>query len=314
MFRMKSEPTAADRLAALRDRVGPAGLIGSDAALAAKAYGPIARDRAVAAAGVAVDAASTARDRAAAAAEWAQPRLEHARDAAEPYAKKARQKARPYVDNAVEAMAPRVQDAVDSVAPRVDATRDHIVDDLLPKLSAAVAAVVAASESARDRAESAIEKGHDVYETAAGTAVEAGGRTSGAVAVLTGAKVAKTVGRKRRVALVLAALAAIGGAVAYFLNRKPQDDPWATPISTPPRPAYSAGTGSGSNGSVSDLKAKASGVADAAGESAKDTVSDVADSAKDTVSDVEDAASGAADDAKDTAADVKDSATGDATS
>lgn len=146
--------------------------------------------------------------------------------------------------------------------------------------------MVAASETARDKAESALEKGHDAYTSAA----EVGGRAPAAVAVLKGDKVATTAGRRRKVTLVIALIAGVGGAVAYFLNRKPKDDPWATPISTPSRATSST---TSSNGSVSDLKANVAGVADAA----KDKASDVADDAKD-------AAGEAADDAKKTVDDA----------
>ena len=232
----KNDLTAADRLALLRDKVSPAAQKGAEAA---KTYAPVARERAQAA------------------AEWSRPHVEHARERAQPAVDAVRDRAQPHLDHAVEAVGPRVLGAVDNFAPRVDATRDHIVDDWLPKLSAAIATVVAASNAAKDQA------------------LDVSDRAPQALSVLKGESVARRKGRRGKVFLVLGVLAAIGAAVAAVLNRQPKDDPWATPLSDP----YTA-TNAGRS-SVSDFKDQA---AETVGD-AKDKASDVKDDVKDKADD-----------------------------
>jgi len=256
----KNDLTAADRLALLRDKVSPAAQKGAEAA---KTYAPVARERAQAA------------------AEWSKPHVEHARERAQPAVDAVRDRAQPHLDHAVETVGPRVQGAVDNIAPRVDATRDHIVDDWLPKLSAAIATVVAASNAAKDQAGDLKDHAIDVSD-----------RAPQALSVLKGESVARRKGRKGKVFLVVGVLSAIGAAVAAVMNRKPKDDPWATPLSDP----YTA-PNAGRSSSVSDLKDKASDLKD----DAKDKAADTADDAKDTASDLKDGA-------KDTASDLKDKA------
>ena len=101
-----------------------------------------------------------------AAKEWTQPHVEAARDWA-----------KPHVEHGIEVAAPKVETAVQSLAPKVDTARDKIVDDVLPRITAALAAAAAASAAARDEAVAA---GH-----------EAAVRGSGAKSVLVGEAVAK---------------------------------------------------------------------------------------------------------------------------
>lgn len=251
----KHEFSAADRLAALRVKVSPAAQKG---AVAAKAYGPVAREKAALAAALATEAAKTygpiARGRAQAAADWSRPRVEHAMERAQPQLEAARDRAQPHVERAVEVVAPRVQDVVENLGPRVDATRDQIVDEWLPKVSTALATVVAASSAARDQA------------------IEVSDRAPKALSVLKGESVAQPSRRGRsrgKVFIALGVLAAIGAAVAALMNRKPKDDPWAAPLSD----SYAAPqSGSTSASRVSDLKDRAAATASAAKERAADVV------------------------------------------
>ncbi len=147
-----------------------------------------------------------------AAKEWTQPHVEAARDWA-----------KPHVEHGIEVAAPKVETAVQSLAPKVDTARDKIVDDVLPRITAALAAAAAASAAARDEAVAA---GH-----------EAAVRGSGAKSVLVGEAVAKHkrhLGKGGKLALVAGLLAALGAAAAYFVKRSaPQDDPWAVPLQDP---------------------------------------------------------------------------------
>jgi hypothetical protein len=147
-----------------------------------------------------------------AAKDWTQPHVEAARDWA-----------KPHVEHGIEMAAPKVETAVQSLAPKVDTARDKIVDDVLPRITAALAAAAAASAAARDEAVAA---GH-----------EAAVRGSGAKSVLVGEAVAKHkrhLGKGGKLALVAGVLAALGAAAAYFVKRSaPQDDPWAVPLQDP---------------------------------------------------------------------------------
>ena len=147
-----------------------------------------------------------------AAKDWTQPHVEAARDWA-----------KPHVEHGIEVAAPKVETAVQSLAPKVDTARDKIVDDVLPRITAALAAAAAASAAARDEAVAA---GH-----------EAAVRGSGAKSVLVGEAVAKHkrhLGKGGKLALVAGVLAALGAAAAYFVKRSaPQDDPWAVPLQDP---------------------------------------------------------------------------------
>ncbi len=262
MFRTKKKNaaaknvfSAADRLAALRVKVSPAAQKG---AVAAKAYGPLARQKAAVAATLAAEAAKTygpiARGKAQAAADWSRPRVELAMERAQPQLEAARDLAQPHVERAVEAVGPRMQDAVENLGPRVDATRDQIVDEWLPKVSAALATVVAASNAARDQA------------------IVVSDRAPKALSVLKGESVAQPARRGRsrgKVFIALGVLAAIGAAVAALMNRKPKDDPWAAPLSD----TYTApGSSSSSASRVSDLKDRAAETASAAKDKAAGVV------------------------------------------
>jgi hypothetical protein len=239
----KSEFSAADRLAALRVRLSPAAQKG---AVAARAYGPLAREKAAVAAALAAEAAKTygplARAKAQAAAEWGRPRVDLVVERAQPQLEAARGLAQPHVERVME-----------NLAPRVDATRDQIVDEWLPKVSAAMATMVAAN-AARDQAPEVSERARVAPSVPKGDVVtqpkgsqDQGGRSRG------------------KVFLALGVLAGIGAAVAAVMNRKPREDPWAAPLSDGALP-QTAGSGSGSR--VDELMSKATETAGVAREKA----------------------------------------------
>ena len=146
-----------------------------------------------------------------------------AKDWTQPHVEAAREWAKPHVEHGIEVAAPKVETAVQSLAPKVDTARDKIVDDVLPRITAALAAAAAASAAARDEAVAA---GH-----------EAAVRGSGAKSVLVGEAVAKHkrhLGKGGKLAVVAGIVAVLGAAAAYFVKRSaPQDDPWATPLPDP---------------------------------------------------------------------------------
>jgi len=163
---------------------------------------------------------ATAHEAASAARGWGQPRVEAARDWSQPHVEAAREWAKPRVEHGIEVAAPRLEHAVSGLAPKVDHARDKIVDDLLPKVAAAIAAAAAAGAAAKDEAVSRSD--------------EAVSRGKGAAHVLAGDSVARPKRSKGKILLVLGLLAAAGAAVAAFLKKSaPEDDPWATPLADP---------------------------------------------------------------------------------
>ena len=132
--------------------------------------------------------------------EWGQPRVEAAR-----------LWAKPRVEHGIEVAAPKLESVVSGLAPKVDIARDKIVDDVLPRLTEAIAAFAAASAAAKDEAMS---------------------RGTGAAAVISGGAVAAPKHKKKgRVLLILGLLAAAAAGVAAFMKKSaPKDDPWATPL------------------------------------------------------------------------------------
>lgn len=161
--------------------------------------------------------------------DWARPRVEAAVVWATPHVGSARSWAGPRLeqtwDRSLEVAAP----IAEKVAPRVDAARDHVVEDLLPRVIEAMTTAAAAGAAA---GETARERGVD------------------AVAVLRGDAVAvrpKPRRRWRKLLLLLAVLLAAGGAgfAALRRNQPVEDDPWAPmpPTSTPAPTSSQAGSG-----------------------------------------------------------------------
>jgi hypothetical protein len=146
-----------------------------------------------------------------------------AKELAQPRVEAAKVWAKPHFEHGVELAAPKVDAAVQTLVPKVDTARDKIVDDVLPRITAALTAAAAASAAAR---EEALAVGH-----------EAAARGAGAKMVLTGEAVAKqrrALGKGGRVGLIVGLVAVLGAAAAYFAKRSaPKDDPWATPLEDP---------------------------------------------------------------------------------
>ena len=190
--------------------------------------------------------------------EWSQPRVEAARDWA-----------KPRVEHGIELAAPKLESAVSSLAPKVDTARDKIVEELLPRLTEAIAAFSAASAAAKD---------------------EAVARGTGAAAVISGDAVAQPKSRKkRRLLLGLGLLGAAAAGVAAFMKRSaPKDDPWATPLADPyvaPSPGRHA------SDAVGEAKNAAGHAAGEAKDAAGDAVAETQDAVADAVGDLKDSAS-----------------------
>jgi hypothetical protein len=230
VFGRNKQPTVGDYVDVVREQASTVVSKGLDKGLVkgadlAQTYGPKAREQALAAAAAAAEAARiygpTARERAAGAYEAARPLVEEAygdaRERLEPYLQEALKRAEPYVERAVQTAAPRVQRAVVNLEPRVDRAHDVIVGAWIPRVSAAVAALAGATMAAKEQV------------------VEVSERAPDAVAVLKGDKIAKEP-RAGKFLIGLGIVAAVGAVGVVLANRKPKDDPWATPStsSTPP--------------------------------------------------------------------------------
>lgn len=274
------QPTVGDYLDVVREQASTVVSKGLDKGLdkgadLAQTYGPKARAQALLAAEAAAAAARTygpiARGRAAEAYEAARPRVEEvygdARERLEPYLHEARKRAEPYVGRAVETAAPRVQRAVDNLEPKVDQARDVVVDAWIPRVSAALAALAGASMAAKEQV------------------VEVSERAPDAVAVLKGDKIAKEP-RAGKFFIGLGIVAAVGAVVVVLANRKPKDDPWATPSTsyTPPTKTFTdrvAGAKDTVTAAAGTAAHKVTDVAGAAASKATELVDQSKDSAKD---------------------------------
>ncbi len=176
-------------------------------------------------------------------------------------------------------------EAAEAIAPKVGHAREAFVDDVLPKVTSALAAIAAGAAAARE------------------TAAEAADRAPDAYAVLRGDAVAKKGGKGKWI-LLLGAIAA-GAAVMAWRKSNERPDPWATAGSyTPPKPVSEkvsdlATAAKDKATEVKDaavdkageLKDKATDATDNAKHSAKDKATDLSDAAKDKALDVETAVS-----------------------
>jgi hypothetical protein len=185
--------------------------------------------------------------------------------------------------DAAEVAREKAHEAAETIAPKVEHAREAFVEDVLPKLAGAVAAIAAGAAAARETAAEAAERAPDAY------------------AVLKGDAVAKKSGNGKWI-LLLGALAA-GAAVTAWRKSNERPDPWATAGSyTPPKPVSEK---------VSDLavaaKGKAAEVKDAAVEKAgelKGKASGAPGAVKDTSTDATSAVKHAKDSSTDTATDT----------
>ena len=167
----------------------------------------------------------------------------------------------------------KAQEAAETLAPKVEQARETFVDDVLPKIAGAIAAVAAGAAAAKE------------------TAVEAADRAPDAYAVLKGDAVAKK-GKSGTWLLVLGALAA-GAAVVAWRRSNERPDPWASAGTyVPPKSATEK---------VSEL----AGAAKEKAADVKDTVVEKAGGLKDKAADAKDSASDRVDDLKDAGADLE---------
>lgn len=168
-------------------------------------------DQAVSAAG---SFAQNLRDRVvpatAAAKSWGKPRAEAAYDWTKPHAEAARDWAKPHVEHGIGMAAPKLESAVGQLSPKVDTARDKIVDEVLPRISEALATLAATKDDAVSRGSEA------AYN-------------------ISGGAVGKPKRKKGGFLIVLGLLTAAGAAAVAFAKKSsaPKDDPWATPLSEP---------------------------------------------------------------------------------
>ena len=114
---------------------------------------------------------------------------------------------------------------------KVEAAQSTLVDNVLPKVGAAIAtaaaALAAGAEQAREAAQPHLEQ---AAAQAKETAAVGGHRAHDAYAVLKGDAVAKQRGGKGKWLIAIGLTAAAVAAVAAFRKQKQADDPWATPL------------------------------------------------------------------------------------
>ncbi len=159
--------------------------------------------------------------------------------------------------------------AAETIAPKVEHARDTFVDDVLPKIAAALATIAAGAAAAKE------------------SAVETADRAPDAFAVLKGDAAVKQSGGRGKWILLLGSIAA-GAAVMAWRKSNERPDPWATAGSyTPPKPASEkvsdlAGTAKEKVAELKDTATEKAGALKAKATDAKDTAAEKAAGAKDT--------------------------------
>ncbi|WP_256842330.1 hypothetical protein [Ornithinimicrobium cryptoxanthini] len=206
MFQRKSKPEQVQESAsAVKDKA----VAGAGSVLTAvkEAFdgkvAPKASAAAEAASARAAGAADAAKERSSDLRHQAMDATSDLRHQARDKASHARDRAVSGLDHGIDSAVPKGQEAVASMAPKVDHARDVIVDEVLPKLSELLGNL----QQSKDELLS---------------------RQNGPIATVTGAP--KKQKRKGGALIVFGVAAAIGAAVAYYLNsqKKPATDPWAT--------------------------------------------------------------------------------------
>lgn len=218
----------------------------------------------------------------AAASERLQAAKQAARETAAPALADVAEAAKLRLAAAKDAAGPVVHDVAERAKPRVESAQATLVDDLLPRLGAVLAAAAAslaeASEHARDaaapRVEQAREEAH-LYND----------RAKDALRVFRGEAVAvEPRGSKAPWLIGIGLAAAAVAAVAAFRQKQRADDPWATPLTDATvRPTFTE---------KAAVKV----------EQAKEAVSELAETAKDRASDLAAKGQAAVADAKDRSA------------
>ena len=145
------------------------------------------------------------------------PHVENARDQIGPVLADARDKAAPVLADARDKAAPVLADARDKAAPVVSDARDRLVNDVVPMVTAAVAAAGEKSGPARK---------------------EAKRRGAAAAAALRGEVDPPKKGSKFKKLLVFGGLAGLGAFVFKKLRGEEESSPWQSSY-TPPSPSPS---------------------------------------------------------------------------
>lgn len=206
MFQRKSKPEQVQESAsAVKDKAvaGAGSMLTAVKEAFDEKVAPKASAAASAASTKAAEAADVAKDKSSGLRHQAMDATSDLRHQARDKASHARDRAVTSLDHGIDSAVPKGQEAVASMAPKVDHARDVIVDDLLPKLSELLGSL----QHSKDELLS---------------------RQDGPIATVTGAP--KKPKRKGGALIIFGVAAAIGAAVAYYLNsqKKPATDPWAT--------------------------------------------------------------------------------------
>ncbi|NLJ55077.1 MAG: hypothetical protein GX344_13245 [Intrasporangiaceae bacterium] len=185
---------------------------------------------------------------------------------------------------------------VDAVAPKVEAAKDTFVDDIMPKVAEAVAAVAATALAAKDSAKEGVDRAREEGGRKLQDYVDAA--PQGFVDAVPGVEKSP---RKSGKWLIGLGLAAAGAAVYAFLNAKnAKEDPWSTP-----RYDSATGTGTWQSGTTESKVDSAKEKVAAAGAAVAAKAADVKDKVADKVEEVRPTdASGKAEDAVDSASDA----------
>lgn len=159
---------------------------------------------------------------------------EHATDLADrigPTVESAREKAAPLIADARTKTAPMIADAREKAGPALTEARERLTTEVLPALTAAIAAASEATEDVRGETKK---------------------RGKAAVAALKG-EVEAPVKKKHRLRklLILAGLGGAAAAIAKKLSDRPATTTWQSP-STTPSPVSSAGSAAGSHRATAD--------------------------------------------------------------
>lgn len=177
-----------------------------------------------------------AADLSAAASEHFQAAKEAARETAGPALAEATEAAKLKLAAAREAAGPVMHDMADRAKPRLEAAQSTLLDDMLPKVGAVLAAAAAslaeAGEHAKDAAGPRVEHARDeahVYND----------RAKDALRVFRGEAVAvEPKGSKAPWLIGIGLAAAVVAALAAFRKRQQADDPWATPLTDTFQPTF----------------------------------------------------------------------------
>ena len=217
---------------------------------------------------------------------WATPKVESAIEWAAPRVEGAWKKG-------VEAAAPKVAVAAGKSRDAVDVAHDKIVDDVIPRL---IAAMEEAAKAARGGADDLQGKANAAIAAAEKVVQEQEAQSRG------GNKFAKTLG------WVLVGTAVAGAGVLIWRRTQPVDDPWAEEYwddAVASTPTHGTSAVDQAKHAASGVAASVAGVADKAKAAATDAAGKVKDAAVDAKDKVKDGATEAKDKTEDAVEDAK---------